>query len=330
MEHHTFVHVDKGNDEITAKTNFVEKEVPYTDTEIETTWPIIDEINLDIHRIEDFCKQYIIFTTDISFQFQLTDNSHDNKKTVDEDEDLIRNIIPKRKPTKNIAMELANALTSPPHKATIKIDAPSLHSISTEWNNISHIHSFKPEEFVTTITSVHDKQHTSVYDVLRTFREGTNMRKTPDTEISVAELISQKNKDKKIENLYYALTETLPPSKTLSLPYSNIKSEERKRMLVERISQIYGADNLNMNKAVYKIVNAIYKDDNLKKSKCILQFPYAIEILAISFSDEIITKSEDPGSRFIGAVNYSVSPRGNKLEGEYLWGKKDCRKSSDV
>src|SRR5215211_8136917 len=114
IERHVFLHVDKSNQTIEAQIIQSPNELSYTDTEIEIIWPVIDEINLDIHRIEKFCRQYIVFTTDISFQFRLI--TEDNN-------------------------------TSPPeHKATIKIDVSRLHPISTGWKNISSIHSYKPEE----------------------------------------------------------------------------------------------------------------------------------------------------------------------------------------
>lgn len=233
IERHIFLHVDKGNQIIRHRIEQLPFELSNTDTEIEITWPIIEEVSLDIHRIEEFCKQYIIFTTDISFQFRLTDNSHDklnNNDDNDDDQEDYTTIIAKRR-ANDLTSELVDAITSPAPKATIKIDTPRLHSISTGWNNISSIHSYLPEEFVTCFTSLFDKQNTSVYDVVRTFREGTNMPMTADTQMSVADLMSKRNKDKRIKRLYFALKKVLPPPNRLSLPYSNIKSNERKKAL---------------------------------------------------------------------------------------------------
>jgi hypothetical protein len=66
------------------------------------------------------------------------------------------------------ASELKQILSSPARKAAINIEYPTLHPIATGWNNISFTHSYEPEEFVTCITSVYDKQSTLVYDVLKT------------------------------------------------------------------------------------------------------------------------------------------------------------------
>jgi hypothetical protein len=49
-----------------------------TDTEIELVLPIIEEVRLSLDRlsIEEFCRKYPIFTTDISFKFGIIDNSN--------------------------------------------------------------------------------------------------------------------------------------------------------------------------------------------------------------------------------------------------------------
>jgi hypothetical protein len=194
VEHHVFTNVDKASQRIMAEIKTVhDKLLPHTDTEIEITWPVVDDIRLDIRKIERFCRQYIIFTTDISFKFRLIDN-----RTVNED-DYVSEIIV----SNNFAPEPSNAIT---------IDAPALHSVSAKWNNISSIHSYTPEEFVSAITSVYDKEGTSVYDVLRTYKEGTQMHKTPDTQISVAELMKDPDKDKKLESFFHMLKQILKPS----------------------------------------------------------------------------------------------------------------------
>ena len=78
-EFHVPLHVDLANQIILSlpieKTDA--KISIGTDTEIEVTLPIIDEVsdNLNIHAIEQYCKEYPIFTTDISFRFKLVDNS---------------------------------------------------------------------------------------------------------------------------------------------------------------------------------------------------------------------------------------------------------------
>ena len=317
VQQHVFTKVDKASQIITAQIKPINGELlPHTDTEIEITWPVVDDIRLDIRKIERFCRQYIIFTTDISFNFQLVDN-----RTVNEDDDRTLII------SNDYAPEPANAI-----KETIKIDAPALHSISAKWSNISSIYSYNPDEFVSAITSVYDKEGTSVYDVLRTYKEGTQMQKTPDTQISVTELMEDPDKDKKLESFYHMLKQILRPSKRLSLPYSHIKPEERKRALVERIARLYPKGHLNIERAAYKLINDSYNDDKLRKiwnedtqaytckeDAGILHYPFVFEVIAIPLSDDVLKVDTNRPTEFIGGINYSIAPRSNIFEGDYQW-----------
>ena len=72
--------VDKANQNITAK-HIEKREFTDigTDTEIELVLPVIDDEvtgSLDRLCIEEYCRKYPIFTTDISFKFSITDNSN--------------------------------------------------------------------------------------------------------------------------------------------------------------------------------------------------------------------------------------------------------------
>ena len=317
IERQIFLHVDKGNQLIHAEIKQVPIEIPFTDTEIELTWPIIEEVSdLDIHTIEQFCKEYPIFTTDISFKFRLVDNSISRSKKSDTEEN---HYVDSNK-FENASQELVRVLTSPAHKATIKIDFPALQPIVKGWNNISSIHSYKPQEFVSSITSVYDKQSTRVYDVLRMFREGSNIKKNSDNQISVAKLMLDPDKDKKIESLYYELKSVLHAPKNISLPYANIKAEQRKEALVKRIEQLYRADGI-----ILDIEKAVYKQVHDSAIVGMLSYPFVFEIIAIPFNDDTIKLHRDVGTKFLGSVNYSISPRGNKFDNDYRW--QDSKKS---
>lgn len=301
IERQIFLRVDKSNERIDVQINQIPGKLPHTDTEIETTWPVTDEVSLDIRDIERFCRQYIILTTDIAFKFQLTDNTTtDDILAIDSDGTI------------DFTSEIVDATISA--EASKAVDASALHSISTKWNNISSIHSYKPEEFVSTITSVYDKDKTIVYDVLRTFKEGTQVAKTPNTEISVAQLLQDPSKDKRLESLYYQLKHILRPSEKLSLPYSHLKNEERKKVLIDRIMPLYPKGYLNTEKVVYKLIHGRFKDN-----KGTLQYPYAFEIIAIPLSDEVLKQNTNRSSEFIGGVNYSIAPKSNIFEGDYRW-----------
>jgi hypothetical protein len=303
IERQIFLQVDKSNELIDVQINQIPGRLSYTDTEIEITWPVIDEVSLDIHNIERFCRQYIMLTTDIAFKFQLTDNSGiDDVLAIDRDGTI------------DFTSEIADTTTTATSRANRIVDVPALHSIFTKWNNISSIHSYKPEEFVGIFTSVYDKDKTIVYEVLRRFKEGTQLPKTPDTEISVAQLLRDPDRDKKIESFYYQLKHILRPSERLSMPYSHLKYDERKKALIDRIMPLYPKGYLNMDKAVYKLIHGRY-DDN----KGTLQYPYAFEIIAIPLSDVVLEQDTNRSSEFIGGVNYFIAPKSNIFEGDYRW-----------
>ena len=159
--------------------------------------PIIDEVrdNLDRKYIEQFCRKYSILSTDISFKFRIID---DITRTTTE-KDTVTNM--------DIKSKLITALSTAPEKGILNIDVLAIHPIAEEkqWSNSNSIHSYKPEEFISRIINVHDKDSTSVYDVLFAFREGSNIRKNAENQISIAELLSKPDKDKRIERLYHEL-----------------------------------------------------------------------------------------------------------------------------
>ena len=171
LERHVFLHVDKGNQTINSDVRSAAsiKKLSHTGTEIELTWPIPDDIDLDIHDIERYSRLYPILTTDVSFKFRLIDNSRDKPKRTAASDFLDTNT--------DVKSEPAKTLSSPGRKAAINIEYPALHPIATGWNNVSSIHSYYPEEFTTSLTSVYDKQSTLVYDVQKTYREGSNLQK---------------------------------------------------------------------------------------------------------------------------------------------------------
>jgi hypothetical protein len=68
---------------------------------------------------------------------------------------------------------------------------------------------------------------------------GSNIKKNADNQISVAKLMLDPDKDKKIQALYYKLKNVLDAAKKISLPYANIKAEQRKELLVKRVEQLF-------------------------------------------------------------------------------------------
>ena len=61
---------------------------------------------------------------------------------------------------------------------------------------------------------MHDKDNTTVYEILLEFREGSQIPKTPKNEMLISELVASKYKDKLMEKWYDELKTTLPGPKT--------------------------------------------------------------------------------------------------------------------
>lgn len=280
----------------------------FTDTEIELVLPIIDQVRntLDRSYIEKFCREYSVLTTDISFKFRILDEStytatqedHSNAKSGD------------------IATELIETLSNAPLKGIVNIEVPALGPIATskEWNNADSIHSYLPMEFTSRITNVHHKQKTIVHSVLTDFREGTNIKKSAKTEKSVADLISNPNMYTEIKEFYNQLKYVLPPQEKLSLPYTTNR-KERINALVPRIAKLYNIDKTK--KPSYRIEWGYYHDG-------IVKYLFAFEILGIPF-----VNPKEAETKFIGAINYSISPNGIKFEGEYNAGGQYIEKNID-
>jgi hypothetical protein len=298
QEFNVYLHVDKAKEEIYATYGCVGN-VKKVNTEIEVTLPISNDLNMT--DIAQFCRLYPLLTTDISFNFHLVDNS----VNTDTDRPLVgqeHGYEPEK--------ELIVTLSRPEPKAAIIIEYPALHPISKEWNNTSSISYYKKEEFLNRLVRVHDKSLT-IHGVLRTTREGSNMAKTNDTSITIGELISDAQREKKVEKLYYRLKSTLPSPTELSLPYRTTIQSKRREAIIDRIVRIYS--NLDPKKAVYKAVTGIYHGPSEAS------YPFTFEIIAIPYSTDLLDINKHRASEFIGMINYSVSPRGNIFDGSYGW-----------
>lgn len=297
QEHRIYLHYNKAKQEYKIETEqYYSVELQEsTDTEIELDLPIIGRVRNTLNRsyIEKFCREYSILTTDISFNFRILDESSyttqgDHFSTKHDD----------------ITTELINTLSKAPSKGFAKIEIPALGPIasSKEWNNADSIHSYSPAEFTSRLTNVHHKQETGMHEVLRNFREGTNLKKNVKMEKSVEDLMSDPNMYGEIEDLYNELKHALPPPRKISLPYT-AKRKDRINALVPRIAEIYNIDKTK--KPSYRIEWGYYDDGKV-------QFPFAVEIIGIPFANPI-----EAETKFIGAINYSISPNGIRFEGEY-------------
>jgi hypothetical protein len=321
IEHRYVLEVDKANQRIEAK-KIEQREFTDigTDTEVELVLPIIDEVRCSLDRlcIEEFCRKYTIFTADILFKISITDNSNSTPlpravKEIVYDMGITNNSNHNNNKKSDNGIMISKGLletitTNSPTKARIRIDFPALHPISTDqWNKTDSIHSYKAEEFARRLLNVHEKEKT-VYDVLRRYREATNIKRTKDNEISIEKLISLPKDElgKKMEKYYDQLKSALPPPIKISLPHT-VNRKQRMNILKARVASLYDVDH--DKEAVYKPVYGHYNDG-------IIQYPFFFEIFAIPFKHPDRAKTV-----FVGAVNYSISPKenGNIFEGEYSW-----------
>jgi hypothetical protein len=317
IEHKYVLEVDKANQNIQARQ--IEKREFTdigTDTEIELVLPIIDEVRDSLDRlcIEEYCRKYPIFTTDISFKFSIIDNSSTTSNISKTNKAVLTSssaVVAQGKSNELniIARGLLTALTSGPPKAKVTIDFPALHPISTEkWNKTDSIHSYKPEEFIRRVLNLRNREKI-VYDVLRRIREGSNIKRTKDHEISVERLALLPKEDlgKMMKGYYDQLKDALSPPTKISLPHHTNDRKQRMNILRARVASLYDIDH--DKEAVYKSDHGYYNDG-------IIQYPFFFEIFAIPFKHADKAKTV-----FVGAVNYSISPKenGNIFEGEYSW-----------
>lgn len=313
---------NKAKQEYEVKLKKSPEKLTHTDTEIELVLPIIYEVRntLDRSYIERFCREYSILTTDISFRFRI--HVEDNNILAPQPQTHLLTVPYSNSSIANVedhglATQLVTALSKLLSKDVSNIEVPALHSIAAweAWNNLDSIHSYLPEEFLSRITNVHDKELRTVYDVLRSFREGTNIKKNAKVQRAIASLLTSPNMYGEIAELYYQLKDALPPQRKLSLPY-NTKCKERINALASRIGELYDIDK--NKKPSYRIEHGYFYDGKI-------QYPYAFEILGIPLANPI-----QDVTKFIGAVNYSVSPKNIKFDGEYDVGGFEYEKEDSI
>jgi hypothetical protein len=282
------------------------------DTEIQNTWPLIDKVTdpahgynyLDANRIADYCRKYLIFTTDVSFK---------------------------------IKIKLSYTSTTSAAEQIITIDSPATSStISSKWINAPSIYSYTLEEFVNMLYAIHDKSKPTVYQIIRKFREWSRVPKSkvPDLDVPLNQFLASKNDSqlqKKIASLYLRLRTkgeiTKSPDK-LSLPYT-IK-DERRKALAARLAKLYHHIPLDESAAVYEVLHSVAKERDNASGRQLISYAYAIEVIAVPYFEQAVSDALDPDdvkSHYVaGAINYSVSPEDNIFAGYYTWYDKAKKK----
>jgi cytidylate kinase len=146
IEHQALVKVNLGASEAINQITVSSVELPHTDTEIEVTLPIINEVksHVTLPILEKHCRLSTFATTDISFDIEIIDEAAQAKGYAG--------------------------------KAVIHLEAK--HPIPKNLHNSTSILIYRPAEFVNRIESIDDRENTSVYQVIRKFEEGAQMPKS--------------------------------------------------------------------------------------------------------------------------------------------------------
>lgn len=315
--------IDKANQVASARIEESQKEVKRTDTELEICLPSPNAVGAFLPKqdIVRFCRKYPIFTTDVSFEFSIVDDSTPPPSSE------MQEVYGLDK-SKEI---LAKTLAAEPLHGISKIVYPAIHPIGKErWTNSNSVHTYRPEEFKNRIVNVYSKDTITPYDVLRTYKEGSSIPKTDETSVTIAQLLVDPDRLKKIKKWYKQLKKAAPPPQELSLPYNIRNKKDRADALVSRVARVYDI-NVNPNdgmRAAYRAVRGFYRDDKARRvwidncssasrlelGKGVIQFPFVFEILAVPLKNP-----KEDVTQFMGAVNYSVSPLQNTFQGEYRW-----------
>jgi hypothetical protein len=171
-------------------------------TEIEVRLPVIEDM-LHLDKLKNFLIDYATVNTHIDFTFNLPISSDTNLRQT--------------------------------------LNFPQIQHINTKWINLSSIYYYSLSEFQNFIFGL-DKSNdnTQIYNIVqKTFREGSNMKKTELVEMSVGQL---KQTPHYIDQLYFELRNTMKPISSpsnLSLPFETnkkVRMEAIKKRLEQRPS----------------------------------------------------------------------------------------------
>jgi hypothetical protein len=260
---HTFLvslKIDRTNQTLCTEIeelNGDEEEAESNFTEIEVRLPVIED-TLDLDKLSSFLIDYATINTHVGFTFSLPASSSSSELKLQQN----------------------------------TLSFPKIQSINIRWTNTSSIYYYSLSEFQNFIFAL-DSNDLIVYIVLqKSFREGSNMKKTPLTTMTVGQL---KQSSRHINELYTQLRNTMSsislPS-NLALPF-NANKMERMEALKKRLEQ---------RSPFFKVSNMKYKS----KYGCYklngIEFPFFFEI-AVAYSNYIRYNLD-----FTESLNSSVMP----------------------
>ena len=186
-----------------------------------------------------------------------------------------------------------------------------VQSIERNWTNMCSIYYYTPHEFTEFILGLED-DGMIVHRVLRSvFREGSNMKKTELTSISIGQL---KHNPALIQQLYEHLRDTnlnhlgpISDPSNLSLPFNT-----NKKVRVEAIKERFEQRGLKINSLKYKSQFGYHKDE-----KTGVEFPFFYEIAVAQTSNLPYYLS------YLESLNSSIMPGGYSFtygpEGTFRW-----------
>jgi hypothetical protein len=169
---------------------------------------------------------------------------------------------------------------------------PQLQNINLKWKNQTSIYYYDKKRFSEFILGL-DNNHSIVYDVLySTFREGSNMPKSPINQITVGEL---KHSNVQIDSLFEKLRDSMSAPSALALPF-DITKKVRAKTLQERVLQSYGP----FKEMKFRSTTGFYSDGHGT------HIPFHFEIAI--FHEVGLLRSMDHHLLFKQAINGSALP----------------------
>jgi hypothetical protein len=140
---------------------------------------------------------------------------------------------------------------------------PQTEKLDTDWHNRPSIHYYSLPEFQQLIYGI-DENDTIAYDVLKLFREASNIRRN-DAKMTVGEL---KRDSEKVSELYSKLRHVFCSTPKLETQFNNNR-KFRQEALKSRVEQFgYKVSNVR-----YRLVHAIADDESNG-----IKFPFIFEI----------------------------------------------------
>jgi hypothetical protein len=171
---------------------------------------------------------------------------------------------------------------------------PQTQKFETNWHNRPSIHYYSLPEFQQLIYGV-DENDRIAYDVLKLFREASNIRRN-EAQMTVGEL---KRDTKSVAELYSKLRRVFCSTSKLEIQF-NTNKKLRQEALKSRIEQL----GFKVSNVRYRLVHAFVEDD-----KHNIKFPFIFEIA-------ILRTPSLPQSYIVNGINSSAR-YDNPFFGEY-------------